>query len=87
MPESIINPILFFGTFERCIMADGTNTIPAEKIRTEAICHPFNATLLNFIKINELPQINERKMKISQLIILSFAIKEIANVHLITMTN
>ena len=71
----MIIPIFFAGTLERCIKATGIKTKPAEKIRTDAICHPFSSRLLNFIRIKELPQIKESTINMIQLINLSFSIE------------
>ena len=49
-------------------------TIPAEKIRREAICAQVSSFLLAFIRIKELPQIKHNKINIPQLISLSFFI-------------
>jgi hypothetical protein len=63
------------------IIANGSRTIPAEKIRSAAICPELNPFLLNFISIKELPQIQQRITKISQLMVLLFIHKiEVANV-------
>lgn len=46
--------------------------MPAEKIRKAAICVPDNPSMLTFIKIKELPQIKQSRIKIDQLISLLF---------------
>ena len=48
----------------------------AEKILSEANCDQLSASLLAFIRINELPQMIHNKLKIPQLKSLSFFIKK-----------
>lgn len=48
--------------------------MPAEKILTEAICAALNPSLPQRIRINELPQMMQSKIKIPQLINPSFFI-------------
>ena len=73
-PVNAISQSLFCGTSRMCFSAKGRKIMPAEKMRIAAICQPFNSLLLNFIRINELPQIKESSRKIIQLINLYFDI-------------
>lgn len=71
-PVKKSKPIFLREIFGPCINAIGINTRDEEKIRNAAICEPVNPSLLTFIKINELPQIKQRRTKIPQLITLLF---------------
>ena len=55
-------------------MANGIITMPAEKIRNDAICAHVSSSLLTFIRMKELPQIMHSKINIPQLTSLSFFI-------------
>ena len=66
--ERITKSNLVFGILEIWKKANGKKTRPAEKMRTEAICHPSRAVLLTFMSINELPQIRQSSKKKVQLI-------------------
>lgn len=58
-------------------IVSGSNARPAETIRTEATWYDVSATNPAFIRIKELPQTIERRIKISQLIkvLLTVAVK------------
>ena len=71
-PVKKSKPIFLRGIFDPCINATGINTRDDEKMRKAAICEPLKPSLLTFIKINELPQIKQRRTKIPQLITLLF---------------
>jgi hypothetical protein len=52
--------------------------MPAENIRKAAICAAVRPCWLYFIRIKELPQIKQRRIKMSQLIVLLFILIKIA---------
>ena len=62
------------GILVKTNMANGSITMPAEKIRSEAIWAHVSASLLAFINMNELPQMIHNKINIPQLTSLSFFI-------------
>ena len=74
MAEIITNSIFFIGILEKKNKANGSITMPAEKIRSDAIWAHVSSSLLAFISMNELPQIIHNKINIPQLKSLSFFI-------------
>jgi len=65
-PDIKIMPSLFFGIFLKCLMAEGSKTIPEKMIRNEATWKAFKFTSPSFIMMKLLPQMIDSMIKISQ---------------------
>ena len=59
-------PSLFFGIFLKCLIAEGSKTIPEKIIRSDATWKALSRSKPSFIIIKLLPQIMDSTMNINQ---------------------